>query len=136
MKQAEEQTEEFQTGTYPCINLINTEQNTLDSSKKLINSSELIINATGYNSKSIEVIDANGMEIKFAKRGGSILTNYTCNPIINNGEVLPNFYTYGLGAGLTTGDGNGGEQDYAGRIDGVWVYQHEVSNRIVDLLGK
>ncbi|POZ54689.1 malate:quinone oxidoreductase [Lysinibacillus sphaericus] len=111
---------------YPNICLKSVEK--LDNN--IINSSQIVINATGYKSNIIEIIDNFGRAIPFAKENGSIITNHNCNPILTNGEYLDNFFTFGLGSGLRTSSENGGELNYKGRIDGVWVYQHEVGPRI------
>ncbi|ADE72702.1 MULTISPECIES: hypothetical protein [Priestia] len=102
-----------------------TESDFLDSS--------LVICATGYTNKSVEILDSNHEEIIFQLEQGQLLTDHYCRPYIHNSNnVFEKFYTYGLGSGIKTNPKNGGELNYTGRIDGVWVYQHEVSKRIVE----
>ena len=105
-----------------------------DDYKELIETSDLLLVCTGYCNNTVPILYSNGSEMNFLKDDSTILTNSKYNPIVENGEALENFYTFGLGSGLKTGNETGGEPNYKGRIDGVWVYQNEVSPKLVSLI--
>ena len=47
------------------------------------------------------------------------------------GAVVPGLFAFGLGAGLRPGPEVGGEPSYQGRLDGVWIYQHDAGGRVL-----
>lgn len=93
--------------------------------------SNLIIECTGYTSRSVPLLDKNSKPLEFSYQDNKIKINEFCNPILSNGKELKGFYQFGLGAGLSTGGNNFGEKSYKGRIDGVWVYQHLVTEKML-----
>ncbi|PGD64011.1 hypothetical protein [Bacillus wiedmannii] len=99
-------------------------------SKEELSNSDLIIVCTGYRSHKINLLDDDNSPLEFLYEHDFIKMNESCNPLLSDGRELKNFYQYGLGAGLNTGGKNFGETSYKGKIDGVWVYQHLIPERI------
>ena len=97
-----------------------------------LSKSDLIIVCTGYTHRAVELLDKNDEPLAFLYDNGCLKTNERCNPLLTDGQPLKNFYQYGLGAGLKTGGSNYGEVSFKGRIDGVWVYQHLIPEKIFD----
>lgn len=96
-----------------------------------IRQSDLVINCTGYYNKSVDIFNATGEKIFLKYENNIIVTNEYYNPIQSDNSILENLYTYGLGSGPKVNTLNGGEKSYNGRIDGVWIYQNEVSPKIL-----
>ena len=47
------------------------------------------------------------------------------------GAAVPGLFAFGLGAGLRPSPEVGGEPSYQGRLDGVWIYQHDAGGRVL-----
>lgn len=95
--------------------------------------SDLIINATGYTNNIVKILDCNNEEITFKLEYKQLLTDYYCRPYIyDSSSVFDRFYTYGLGAGMKPDPKKGGEAHYNGRIDAIWLYQHESAKRVLE----
>lgn len=97
-----------------------------------ISNSDFVVVCTGYTHRKVEIVDENNEPLTFQYEGACIRINEHCNPFLSDGRPLKNFYQYGLGAGLKTGGSNYGEVSFNGRIDGVWVYQHLIPEKIFD----
>lgn len=49
----------------------------------------------------------------------------------SGGDAVPGLFAFGLGAGLRPSPEVGGEPSYQGRLDGVWIYQHDAGGRVL-----
>lgn len=94
--------------------------------------SDFIVVCTGYTHRKVEFVNEHQEPLSFQYENGCLRVNEHCNPLLSDGRPLKNVYQYGLGAGLKTGGSNYGEVSFKGRIDGVWVYQHLIPEKIFD----
>lgn len=99
-------------------------------SQSELEDADFIIVCTGYKSRNVELLNEKNEPLEFLYENTFIKTNEHCNPLLSDGRALKNFYQYGLGAGLNTGGSNYGEPSFKGKIDGVWVYQHLIPDKI------
>ncbi|KDM89881.1 SidA/IucD/PvdA family monooxygenase [Photobacterium galatheae] len=111
-------------GHYPNIHITNIEGLSDEEIIQKINRSDLLVNCTGYESKLVNIVDQNDTEVEFEHDRYGLITDSKLSPILKSGQSLLNFHTFGLGSGVKTGGDCGGESNFDGRIDGVWVYQH------------
>lgn len=88
---------------------------------KLVNASQrfdLMIVATGY-----EAAGPCGPTLH-SERDGRVRSE--------NGDVIPGLYSFGLGSGLIPSRQIGGEPSFNGRLDGVWLYQNDVGDEVLN----
>ncbi|WP_268624249.1 hypothetical protein [Paenibacillus alvei] len=121
-------------GKYNNVRLSPVSKSGRSDEHEYINRADIIIVSTGYKKNRVQIFDKDGSLLSLAMDSNGVITNNYCNPILQNGRALQNFYTYGLGAGQRVNAENGGETSYTGRIDGIWFYQHEVTKRIVPII--
>ena len=69
-----------------------------------------------------DIVDANGTSVVLQSTFGQLTTNAKGQCSNEAGVLLPEVLAYGLGAGQFTNPEVGGEESFAGRVDGVWLY--------------
>lgn len=47
-------------------------------------------------------------------------------------RIIPGLYSFGLGSGLVPSPRIGGEPSFRGRLDGIWLYQNDVGDEVLD----
>jgi hypothetical protein len=82
-----------------------------------------------------------GPELPALTRAGSPLRLRTARGALDTGtdgvirdvggDAVPGLFAFGLGAGLRPSPEVGGEPSYQGRLDGVWIYQHDAGGRVL-----
>lgn len=102
--------------------------------ESLFHEADVIIECTGYQSKMVPIYDIMGNPIHMAYNKGRILVDENFNIVTNDGKPLKRIFSYGLGIGILTGEEIGGEESFKGRIDGVWLYQHFVAPKILNII--
>ncbi|NHB90051.1 hypothetical protein [Photorhabdus tasmaniensis] len=122
--------QEIKARKHKNISILNISEISGDEVIQRINCDDLLIHCTGYHTKLVEIIDKNNIPIELKSDKYGLLTNEKLNPISTSDETLNNFHTFGLGSGVKTGGEIGGEINFHGRIDGVWVYQHVIYDAV------
>jgi len=75
-----------------------------------------------FNFCYADIVDANGTSVVLQSTFGQLTTNAKGQCSNEAGVLLPELLAYGLGAGQFTNPEVGGEESFAGRVDGVWLY--------------
>ena len=65
---------------------------------------------------------------------GQLTTNAKGQCSTQEGLLLPEVLAYGLGAGQFTNPDVGGEESFAGRVDGVWLYMNDMGKVLLRTL--
>ncbi|MGA5821179.1 FrbG [Kitasatospora sp. NPDC094028] len=97
-------------------------------------SADLVITALGYDARLPRLLGADGRELELARPRGAVDTGRDGLPGLAAGGSAERLVMYGLGAGLVPSEETGGEPGYRGRLDGVWVYQHDIGAVILRAL--
>ncbi|MFB8141246.1 FrbG [Streptomyces parvus] len=95
----------------------------------------LLITALGYDARLPRLTESqDATPLRLARRAGAVDSGADATPLLESGAPVRRLVTYGLGAGLVPHDGIGGEPGYTGRLDGLWIYQHDVGAVVLDTL--
>ena len=86
----------------------------------------LVVAAIGYAARVPHIVDVNGQCFELQSTYGQLTTNANGQCFNQDGKVLPEVLAYGLGAGQFTNPEVGGEESFAGRVDGVWLYMNDM----------
>ena len=102
--------------------------------KQLFDDAVLVVAAIGYSARVPEIVDADGKKISLHSNFGQLTTNAKGQCSTQEGLLLPEVLAYGLGAGQFTNPDVGGEESFAGRVDGVWLYMNDMGKVLLRTL--
>ena len=104
-----------------------------DEIEKILSSSSKIIVATGYAANVPKIFDHRGEKISLKTQNGQLIVNENGQCLLEaDGSCIPQLYAFGLGSGLFVNTDVGGEKSFKGRADGVWLYQNDVGNVVLN----
>ncbi|KJS53822.1 FrbG [Streptomyces rubellomurinus subsp. indigoferus] len=107
---------------------------TAEALEAAVGDADLVITALGYDARLPRLLGADGRELELARPRGAVDTGRDGLPGLAAGGSAERLVMYGLGAGLVPSEETGGEPGYRGRLDGVWVYQHDIGAVILRAL--
>lgn len=101
---------------------------------QVIAEADLVIGATGYRPIALPLFDADGTPIALAcdrPRTGPMVDPH-CRVIAADDSVVPGVFGIGLAAGFVPWGRLGGEPSFRGNANGLWLWQNDVGQMIVD----
>lgn len=103
---------------------------------KLLETADLVIGALGYRPHALPLFDVDGARIPLAAHapGRPRLVDQECRVITADGRPVPHAYGIGLAAGFVPSGALGGEPSFKGKANGLWQWQNQVGQLIVDQL--
>jgi len=90
-----------------------------------------IVCAFGYAANAVPMYDVDGRPLALQTEHGARVVDRHARLLRADGRAIPNLLAYGLGSGLRVSAEIGGEPSYHGRVDGVWLYQHDVGRVVM-----
>ena len=88
---------------------------------------EVIVPAFGYQARTVPLLRPDGTVLKWGQAPDGGLNTSADGQIRDvDGSLVEGLYAFGLGAGQRPSADIGGEPSFEGRIDGVWMYQHDI----------
>jgi dTDP-4-amino-4,6-dideoxygalactose transaminase len=106
---------------------------------KILAEADVVVAALGYRPHALTLLDAAGERIALAAHapGRPRLADQLCRVTDAEGHPLPGAYGIGLAAGFVPEGRLGGEKSFKGKANGLWQWQNDVGQLIVDqLLGQ
>jgi hypothetical protein len=94
----------------------------------------LLVVACGYVPNLLPIRSPAGTLVPLAGDTGPRATNGAGEVLRADGSPVAGVLAMGLGASYTTLGGLGGEASYGRGVDGVWIYQHVIGDRVLDSL--
>lgn len=105
--------------------------------RALIAEADLVVGALGYRPRSLPLFDAEGAPIALAHEAGRPMVDRHCRILDAQDRPVPDAYGIGLSAGFVPWGPLGGEKSFRGQANGLWLWQNNVGQMIVDqLLGQ
>jgi dTDP-4-amino-4,6-dideoxygalactose transaminase len=102
--------------------------------RALLEGADLVIGATGYRPRALDLFDASGAPIVLACDADvpGPLVDRHCRVMAADGTPVENAYAIGLAAGFIPWGPLGGEPSFRGKANGLWLWQNDVGQLIVD----
>ena len=97
----------------------------------VLDKASALLCAFGYEANVVPIYDVDGRPLALRRECGALVVDGHAHVLEAGGRPLPNLLAYGLGAGLKVSPEVGGERSYRGRVDGVWLYQHDVGRLVM-----
>ncbi|WP_375398888.1 DegT/DnrJ/EryC1/StrS family aminotransferase [uncultured Sphingomonas sp.] len=93
---------------------------------------DLVIAALGYRPRALPLFDRSGRPIALAAQAGKPMVDGHCRVLGADGQPVPGVYGIGLAAGFVPSGRLGGEKSFTGQANGLWLWQNDVGQMIVD----
>lgn len=106
---------------------------------RILAEADVVVAALGYRPHALPLFDTAGERIALAAHapGRPRLADQLCRVTDAEGHPLPGAYGIGLAAGFVPEGRLGGEKSFKGKANGLWQWQNDVGQLIVDqLLGR
>ena len=105
--------------------------------RTLIAEADLVIGALGYRPRALPLFDRDGQPMALAHEAGRPMVDRHCRILDDRDRPVPGAYGIGLSAGFLPWGALGGEKSFRGQANGLWLWQNDVGQMIVDqLLGR
>ncbi|KQS02330.1 aminotransferase DegT [Sphingomonas sp. Leaf357] len=93
---------------------------------------DIVIAALGYRPHALPVADTNGTPIDLAAAHDRAMVDKHCRVVDVTGAPIPGLFGIGLAAGFVPWGRLGGEASFSGQANGLWQWQNDVGQMIVD----
>ncbi|HEU0065671.1 MAG TPA: DegT/DnrJ/EryC1/StrS family aminotransferase [Sphingomonas sp.] len=98
----------------------------------IIGAADLVVAALGYRPHALPVFDAAGRPLALAADAGKAMVDRQCRVVDAAGAAIPGLFGIGLAAGFIPWGPLGGEASFTGQANGLWLWQNDVGQMIVD----
>lgn len=104
------------------------------AAQDILTQADLVIGATGYRPHALPLFDTHGRPIALAcdAEPARPLVDRHCRVLDAQGQAIPGVYGIGLAAGFVPWGPLGGEPSFRGNANGLWLWQNDVGQMIVD----
>ncbi|MFM0057453.1 hypothetical protein PQR64_17655 [Paraburkholderia phytofirmans] len=90
-----------------------------------------VIHSAGYGPNMSTLVDHRGAAIPLQYCRSGFEVDEFARPLDINGKVVRGLFTFGLGSGFRPDPEIGSEAAFSGRIHGVWIFHHQIGQRIL-----
>jgi dTDP-4-amino-4,6-dideoxygalactose transaminase len=118
----------------PRLALMQLDQHDAAAARAVLDAADVVIGATGYRPRALPLFDVDGAPILLASDAAvpGPLVDRHCRVRDAAGEVVPGVFGIGLAAGFVPWGALGGEPSFRGNANGLWLWQNDVGQMIVD----
>ncbi len=108
-----------------------------EAARDIIRNADLVVAALGYRPFAHPLFGADGQSLTLAAHAGEPMVDPHCRVRAASGDAVPGVYGIGLAAGFVPWGKLGGETSFRGQANGLWLWQNDIGQMIVDqLLGR
>jgi dTDP-4-amino-4,6-dideoxygalactose transaminase len=104
------------------------------TAREIIAGADLVVGALGYRPRAIPLLGVDGTPMALAHHAGRPMVDRHCRVLDGNDRPVPGAYGIGLSAGFVPWGKLGGEASFRGQANGLWLWQNDVGQMIVDQL--
>ncbi len=101
------------------------------AARAIIQDADLVVAALGYRPRALPIMDGNGA-IALAAHDGRPMVDRHCRVVDADDQAIPGLFGIGLAAGFVPWGALGGESSFSGQANGLWLWQNDVGQMIVD----
>ncbi len=105
-----------------------------EAARDIVRDADLVVAALGYRPHALPLFDADGRPLALATDSGAEMVDPHCRVRDAKGAPVPGVYGIGLAAGFVPWGKLGGEASFRGQANGLWLWQNDVGQMIVDQL--
>lgn len=118
----------------PRLALFRLDQHAAEAARAGIAQADLVIGATGYRPRALPLFDMTGAPIALACDGDAPgpMVDRHCRVLGADGSAVAGVFGLGLAAGFVPWGPLGGEPSFRGNANGLWLWQNDVGQMIVD----
>jgi len=91
-----------------------------------IEEAALVIPAFGYRAVTLPIFHPEGQRLALSADCNRTAVDDDCRVLLANGETLPTVFGIGLGTGYRPASSMGGEPNFAGQANSLWLYQNDI----------
>lgn len=91
-----------------------------------IQTAALVVPCFGYRSATMPIFDKDGTALTLNAETGGVAVGDDCRLLTADGRSLPNLFGIGLGTGYKLPAGMGGEPNFDGQANSLWLYQNDI----------
>jgi hypothetical protein len=96
--------------------------------RELIEAASLVVPAFGYGAAALSIFDPRGRQLRLA--GAPRAVNEQCQILLEDGRSLTNVFGIGLGSGYRPTLAMGGEPNFRGQANSLWLYQNDIGTLV------
>jgi hypothetical protein len=113
------------------LHLIGADADAVDD---IIDRADVVVSAMGYRPRALPLFNWFGAPIPLLSHTGpqQPMVDGSCRILDAQSRPLPNLFGIGLAAGFLPRGRLGGEASFRGQANGLWLWQHDVGNLIVN----
>lgn len=104
------------------------------AARAIIEGADLVVGALGYRPRCVPLIGVDGTPLALAHHAGRPMVDRHCRLLDATDRPVPGAYGIGLSAGFVPWGKLGGEASFRGQANGLWLWQNDVGQMIVDQL--
>jgi hypothetical protein len=86
----------------------------------------LVVPCFGYRSATLPVFGADGERLALSADAGGVAVGDASRLLLEDGTSLPNLFGIGLGTGYRLPASMGGEPNFDGQANSLWLYQNDI----------
>ena len=118
----------------PRLRLQRLTDETFSAAQQTLQSSDLVIAALGYRPRACRILDGSGdtVELRRPSRGVWAMVDQECRLLRAEGEPIDGLFGIGLAVGPASSKELGGELNFRGQVNSLWLWQHTLGLRILD----
>jgi hypothetical protein len=91
-----------------------------------IEEAALVIPAFGYHAATLPIFDPEGRRLELSADDNRASVDDDCRILLADGRALPNVFGIGLGSGYRPSGSMGGEPNFEGQANSLWLYQNDI----------
>ena len=92
----------------------------------MIAEAALVVPAFGYRSAMLPVFDADGARLTLNAELGGVAVGEQSRLLLSDGTSVPNLFGIGLGTGYKLPTSMGGEPNFDGQANSLWLYHNDI----------
>ncbi len=97
---------------------------------RLLDDAALIVPAFGYRARTIPVFAPDGRPLTLRADQGGTAVDSNARIVLSDGRALPNVFGIGLGSGFVPTGAMGGEPNFDGQANSLWLYHNHIGGAI------
>ena len=105
-----------------------------EDSHRILGDADVVVAALGYIPRALPIAGEKGEVISLLPEGpaSGSLVDSRCRVLDSNGLALQGMFAIGLASGRPPTPEIGGEVDFMGQVNSLWLWQHIIGSEIVD----